>query len=102
MEVDATFYRTPSPAMVKNWERRTPAGFTFAAKVPRSITHDKVMQDCDAELKEFLSAMDLLGASSMTMKSQRVAGQYKAIVTSTSNPPGSHRKICDLRFAICD
>jgi uncharacterized protein YecE (DUF72 family) len=62
VEVDATFYRTPAPALVKNWERRTPAGFTFAAKVPRSITHDKVMQDCEAELKEFLSAMDLLGA----------------------------------------
>lgn len=61
VEVDATFYRSPSPAMVKNWHRRTPPGFIFAAKVPRTITHDKVMQDCDAELKEFLSAMDLLG-----------------------------------------
>ena len=61
VEVDATFYRSPSPAMVKNWDRRTPPGFTFAAKVPRSITHDKVMQDCQQELKEFLRAMDLLG-----------------------------------------
>jgi uncharacterized protein YecE (DUF72 family) len=60
VEVDSTFYRAPSPAMVHNWARRTPSGFQFAAKVPRSITHDKVMQDCDGELKEFLSAMDLL------------------------------------------
>ena len=60
VEVDSTFYRSPSPAMVKNWARRTPQGFTFAAKVPRSITHDKVLQDCDGELKEFLGAMDLL------------------------------------------
>lgn len=61
VEVDSTFYRTPSPAMVKNWNRRTPAGFTFAAKVPRTITHDKVMQDCADELTGFLKAMDLLG-----------------------------------------
>jgi len=61
VEVDSTFYRSPSPAMVRNWARRTPPGFVFAAKIPRSITHDKVMQDCQDELKEFLSAMDLLG-----------------------------------------
>jgi uncharacterized protein YecE (DUF72 family) len=47
--------------MVENWARRTPSGFIFAAKVPRSITHGKVLEDCDAELKEFLGAMDLLG-----------------------------------------
>jgi uncharacterized protein YecE (DUF72 family) len=61
VEVDSTFYRPPSPSMVNNWSRRTPAGFVFAAKVPRTITHDKVLQDCDAELKEFLSVMELLG-----------------------------------------
>lgn len=47
--------------MVKNWAKRTPPGFIFAAKVPRTITHEKVMEDCDAELKGFLGAMDLLG-----------------------------------------
>lgn len=61
VEVDSTFYRSPSPSMVKNWRERTPAGFVFAAKVPRAITHDKVLEDCAAELKEFLGAMDLLG-----------------------------------------
>ncbi|MBI1941860.1 MAG: DUF72 domain-containing protein [Acidobacteria bacterium] len=61
VEVDSTFYRTPSASMVKNWRERTPPGFTFAAKVPRAITHDKVLEDCSAELKEFLGVMDLLG-----------------------------------------
>lgn len=61
VEVDSTFYRAPSAVMVKNWGRRTPPGFVFAAKVPRSVTHEKVLLDCSAELKEFLAAMDLLG-----------------------------------------
>lgn len=61
VEVDSTFYRTPSASMVKNWRDRTPPGFLFAAKVPRTITHDKVLEDCSAELKEFLGVMDVLG-----------------------------------------
>ena len=61
VEVDSTFYRSPSASMVKNWRDRTPAGFVFAAKIPRTITHDKVLVDCSTELKEFLGVMDLLG-----------------------------------------
>jgi uncharacterized protein YecE (DUF72 family) len=33
----------------------------FAAKVPQVITHEKVLVDCDAEFKEFVKTMDLLG-----------------------------------------
>jgi uncharacterized protein YecE (DUF72 family) len=30
-------------------------------KVPQTITHEKVLVDCDAELEEFLKTMDILG-----------------------------------------
>ncbi len=61
VEVDSTFYRSPSRSMVKNWRERTPPGFVFAAKVPQVITHEKILEGCSAELKEFLDAMGLLG-----------------------------------------
>lgn len=61
VEVDSTYYRSPSPAMVKNWRERTPPGFLFAAKFPGVITHEKVLVDCADDVAEFLSAMDLLG-----------------------------------------
>ena len=61
VEVDSTFYGTPSPATVQGWREKTPADFIFAAKVPQVITHDKVLVDCDAEWKEFLDTMELLG-----------------------------------------
>jgi uncharacterized protein YecE (DUF72 family) len=61
VEVDSTFYRTPSRSAVRNWYQQTPKDFIFAAKVPREITHEKVLEDCDAECREFFSAMDLLG-----------------------------------------
>jgi len=61
VEVDSTFYRTPSVATVNGWERKTAAGFSLAAKVPQLITHEKILQDCDADLKHFVETMDLMG-----------------------------------------
>src|SRR6202790_1467927 len=61
VEIDSTFYRTPAEATVRGWERKTPDGFIFAAKVPQVITHEKVLVDCDAEFKQFVETMDLLG-----------------------------------------
>ena len=61
VEVDSTFYRTPSVATVNGWERKTPKGFLLAAKVPQVITHEKALQECDEDLKYFLETMDLMG-----------------------------------------
>jgi uncharacterized protein YecE (DUF72 family) len=61
VEVDSTFYRAPSVATVNGWERKTPPGFVLAAKVPQTITHEKILQDCYDDLKHFLETMDLMG-----------------------------------------
>jgi len=47
--------------MVRKWERDTPPGFVFSAKIPSVITHEKRLVDCDAEFLGFLKVMDLLG-----------------------------------------
>jgi uncharacterized protein YecE (DUF72 family) len=61
VEVDSTFYRSPSASTVRGWYSKTPEHFTFALKIPQEITHEKVLLDCDAELETFLSAADFLG-----------------------------------------
>jgi uncharacterized protein YecE (DUF72 family) len=61
VEVDSTFYRAPSAGTVNGWARKVPEGFILAAKVPQKITHEKVLQDCDEDLKYFLETMDLMG-----------------------------------------
>src|ERR1039458_2323526 len=61
VEVDSTYYRTPSPATVQGWARKTPEKFIFAAKIPQVITHEKVLVDCDADFKQFMDVMDILG-----------------------------------------
>jgi uncharacterized protein YecE (DUF72 family) len=57
VEVDATFYRPPSAAMVAAWRERTPDDFVFTAKVPRQITHDQELRDVDAEVRFFAESM---------------------------------------------
>jgi uncharacterized protein YecE (DUF72 family) len=61
VEIDMTFYRIPTPAMVEAWYHKTPAHFRFAAKVPQLITHEKALRDCRAELRQFTEVMGLLG-----------------------------------------
>src|SRR5271168_1492517 len=60
VEVDSTFYRTPSVATVNGWERKTPKGFLLSAKIPQLITHENVLQECDEDLKYFLETMSLM------------------------------------------
>jgi len=60
VEIDSTYYGTPSAATVDGWYRRTSPDFIFAAKVPQVVTHEKVLADCDAEFSEFIERMSSL------------------------------------------
>jgi uncharacterized protein YecE (DUF72 family) len=57
VEVDATYYRSPPVATVEGWYAKTPPGFIFAAKVPQTITHEKVLVGCEQEMEAFLAVM---------------------------------------------
>ncbi len=59
-EIDSTFYRPPTKGMVLGWARYTPTDFRFAAKVPQTVTHDRL---CDVDLgatKELLDFCELM------------------------------------------
>jgi uncharacterized protein YecE (DUF72 family) len=60
VEIDATWHYMPNKKMVDAWKSRTPDGFIFSAKVPKVISHEKYLEDCGAELSEFLSVMSRL------------------------------------------
>jgi uncharacterized protein YecE (DUF72 family) len=61
VEVDSTFYRPPTPGMVRAWRSRTPDDFRFAPKVPRVITHEKALRDCQEEVEGFIASVAPLG-----------------------------------------
>jgi uncharacterized protein YecE (DUF72 family) len=60
VEIDSTYYGTPSESTVKGWYEKTPPDFVFAAKVPQLVTHEKVLKGCDLEFDEFVNRMGLL------------------------------------------
>jgi uncharacterized protein YecE (DUF72 family) len=61
VEIDSTFYRLPSPAVVDRWREETPAGFRFAVKGSRYITHVKRLRGCRDALETFWAATGHLG-----------------------------------------
>jgi uncharacterized protein YecE (DUF72 family) len=60
VEIDSTYYGTPSASTVSNWYQKTPSDFIFAAKIPQVITHERILQNCEAEFETFVDRMDLL------------------------------------------
>ncbi len=59
-EINSTFYRAPSPGMVIGWGKYTPDDFLFAAKVPQTVTHDRLLDvahGADADLKAYCELM---------------------------------------------
>jgi uncharacterized protein YecE (DUF72 family) len=60
VEIDSTFYRIPSRETVVKWREQTPEGFLFSAKFPRIITHVKMLQKCEDEVKVFIERISEL------------------------------------------
>lgn len=63
VEANATFYRMPRPEMLAGWRAEVPAGFVFALKAPRRVTHVRRLRDVEGELAAFYAAAAELGAS---------------------------------------
>ncbi|TPW17592.1 MAG: hypothetical protein FD129_319 [bacterium] len=61
VEIDATFYRIPNETTVDGWREKTPDDFRFSAKIPQVITHEKYLDDCEADFRLFVGRMERLG-----------------------------------------
>lgn len=53
LELNATFYRTPTPKSLANWYTISPDGFDFAVKAPRTITHYRKFNDVQDIITRF-------------------------------------------------
>jgi uncharacterized protein YecE (DUF72 family) len=57
LELNVTFYRFPTLKSLQTWHDKAPAGFTFSAKVPRTITHYKKFADTETTMIEFYAVL---------------------------------------------
>ena len=53
VELNATFYRLPTPSAVDGWREGTPRGFRFAAKGSRYLTHMKRLKDAGPGIEKY-------------------------------------------------
>ncbi len=62
VEVNATFYRLPSQAMISAWNKRLQEGFHLVVKGSRLITRMKKLGDCEEQVHflGFVSRADLI------------------------------------------
>lgn len=61
VEINSSFYRPHQPKTYERWAESTPADFRFSVKLPKTITHEKRLQDSNALLKDFLAQCAGLG-----------------------------------------
>jgi len=61
VELNSTFYHDPKPETYDGWRERTPAGFVFAVKMSRFITHRRVLAEVGEPLERFLVGARRLG-----------------------------------------
>lgn len=60
VEVNSTFYRLARPAAVERWVEATPAGFRFAVKASRFLTHVKRLTDLERGVERFYAPLQPL------------------------------------------
>lgn len=61
VEINSSFYRPHQTATYARWAASVPAGFRFAVKIPKAITHTRRLAGSEALLDEFLAQAGGLG-----------------------------------------
>jgi uncharacterized protein YecE (DUF72 family) len=61
VEINNSFYRMPTADVLGRWAAETPAGFRFAIKSPKRITHDQRLRDVASSVAQLAEATRALG-----------------------------------------
>jgi uncharacterized protein YecE (DUF72 family) len=61
LELNASFYRLPDSLTFQKWQQRTPAGFFWAVKMNRYVTHVLRLKNVESAINRFYGAVSSLG-----------------------------------------
>jgi uncharacterized protein YecE (DUF72 family) len=61
VEINSSFYRPHRPATYARWAESVPERFRFSVKVPKQITHEARLLDCEQLIDEFIGQCSHLG-----------------------------------------
>lgn len=74
VEGNTTFYATPARTTVESWAAQTSEDFRLVVKLPKVVTHERRLSDCDLAVREFLRAVEPLGPRAHALWVQLPAG----------------------------
>jgi uncharacterized protein YecE (DUF72 family) len=101
VEGNTTFYGSPAASTVESWAAAAPAGFRFVFKLPRTITHERRLRNCDAELRAFVDLLAPLGERAGTLSVQLPAsfgpGDLGVLAAFLHAAPTTHRYGVEVR-----
>ncbi|MBL8140285.1 MAG: DUF72 domain-containing protein [Acidobacteria bacterium] len=61
VEINASFYRMPTPKVLAGWAAQVPESFVFALKAPKRITHERRLKECEPDVQFFVESAATLG-----------------------------------------
>jgi uncharacterized protein YecE (DUF72 family) len=95
-EIDSSFHRPHQPATYARWAQSVRPGFAFSVKLPKTITHEQRLVNCEPLLRAFFDQASGLGQSLRHLLVQlppslafdaSVAGEFFAIVQAMRAEP---------------
>jgi uncharacterized protein YecE (DUF72 family) len=62
VEINTSFYRSHQPKTYLRWANSVPDTFRFSVKMPRTVTHELRLRQCDVPVRGFLDEVASLGS----------------------------------------
>jgi len=101
IELNATYYRSPSKENVETWANKTPKDFKFFPKIPQSISHYGRLQNVTDKLNEYLDAVALfeekLGMIFLQMHENFAPKDFEKLENFIQNFPKGYPLAVELR-----
>ncbi len=61
VEINSSFYRPHRASTYERWAASVPPTFAFSVKLPKAITHERRLVDCEEQVQAFASEVEGLG-----------------------------------------
>ncbi|WP_313636222.1 DUF72 domain-containing protein [Empedobacter sp.] len=101
IELNATYYRSPSKENVETWVNKIPKDFKFFPKIPQSISHYGRLQNVTDKLNQYLDAVALfeekLGMIFLQMHENFAPKDFEKLENFIQNFPKGYPLAVELR-----
>ncbi len=101
VEINNTFYRMPSDALLEKWQGEVPGTFKFFIKAPRVITHQRKLEDLEP-YRHFLRVTGILSTQLGAIYVQLppwLRLRLPLLEALVKEPRGSTRLVVEFRHA---